>query len=426
MLDIKYIVENPEEVKRNVAARNAVCDVDRLIALYGEIKALRRDLEELNANINRNQKTIGGAETNEARGAIIENGRRMKAEAAALKERLDACSPEYEELMLSVPNTMAEDTPLGKNEELNVVVETFMEPTVFDFAPQNHAEIGKRLDLIDFESGAKVAGNKFYFLKNEAVILDLAIQMYVIKKLVGLGFTPLVTPDLAKSEILRGSGFNPRGDERNIYNIEDTDLNLIATAEITVGGMLADTVCDASELPKKYVAFSHCFRTEAGAAGRAGYGLYRVHQFSKVEMYQFTRNEDGERALRELLGIEKAIYSELELPYRVIRVCSGDLGAPAHKKYDVEAWMPGKGEGGEYGEITSVGNFTNFQSRRLNIKYTDENGKRQYVNTLNGTASATGRTILAILENYQQKDGSVKIPRVLLPYTGFDRIEPKR
>ncbi|MDR2088824.1 MAG: serine--tRNA ligase [Clostridiales Family XIII bacterium] len=426
MLDIKYIVENPEDVKRNVAARNMVCDIDRLIELHGGIKTIKRRMEELNANINRNQKSIGAAKTAEERGAIIENGKRMKAEAAALKEELDAIGPEYEELMLSVPNTMAEDTPIGKNEELNVVVETFLEPTVFDFEAQDHAEIGKRLDLIDFEAGAKVAGNKFYFLKNEAVILDFAIQMYAIKKLTGLGFTPLVTPDLAKGDILKGSGFNPRGGERNIYNIEGMDLNLIATAEITVGGMLADTVCDASELPKKFVAFSHCFRTEAGAAGRAGHGLYRVHQFSKVEMYQFTRNEDGERALQEMLGIEKAIYGELGIPYRVIRVCSGDLGAPAHKKYDVEAWMPGKGDGGEYGEITSVGNFTNFQSRRLNIKYTDENGKRQYVNTLNGTASATGRTLLAILENFQQKDGSVKIPQVLVPYTGFDRIESKK
>jgi seryl-tRNA synthetase len=425
MLDIRYIVENTEDVKRNIAARNTVCDVDRLIKLYGDMKTIKQDIEELNARINKNQKSIGAAKAEAERGEIIENGKRMKEKAAALKEELDAIAPEYEELMLSVPNTMAEDTPLGKNEALNVVVETFLSPTVFDFEPQNHAEIGKRLDLIDFEAGAKVAGNKFYFLKNEAVVLDFAIQMYVIKKLMGLGFTPLVTPDLAKGDILRGSGFNPRGGERNIYNIEDMDLNLIATAEITVGGMLSDTVCDASELPKKYVAFSHCFRTEAGAAGRAGYGLYRVHQFSKVEMYQFTRNEDGERALQEMLGIEKAIYSELGIPYRVIRVCSGDLGAPAHKKYDVEAWMPGKGEGGEYGEITSVGNFTNFQSRRLNIKYIDAEGKRQYVNTLNGTASATGRTLLSILENFQQRDGSVRIPEVLVPYTGFDKIPAK-
>ena len=186
MLDIKYIIEHPEDVKRNVAARNTVCDVDRLIALYGEMKAIRQSLEELNARINQNQKSIGGAETDAARGAIVENGRRMKEEAAALKAKLDACNPEYEELMLSVPNTMADDTPIGKNEELNVLVETFMTPTVFDFAPQDHVEIGKRLDLIDFDAGANVAGNKFYFLKNEAVILDFAIQMYVIKKLVGL------------------------------------------------------------------------------------------------------------------------------------------------------------------------------------------------------------------------------------------------
>lgn len=425
MLDINYIVNNIDEVKKNVEARNMQCDVDRLVEVYSKIKENKQKSDNVRMQMNNNQSKIKECKTPEERTAVIEAGKALKAELAALKEELEKIEPEYNELLLSVPNTMAPDTPIGKNEDLNVEVYRYKEPTAFDFEPEDHIEIAKRLDLVDFDAGAKVAGTKFYYLKNEAVLLDLALQQFAINKLIKKGFTPLITPDLAKGEILRGSGFNPRGGERNIYNIEGMDLNLIATAEITIGGMLSGETLKASDLPLKFVALSHCFRTEAGAAGRAGYGLYRVHQFSKVEMYQFTRNEDGEKALQELLEIEKEIYADLDIPYRVIRICSGDMGAPAYKKYDLEGWMPGKGDGGEYGELTSVGNFTNFQSRRLNIKYIDENGKRQFINTLNGTASATARTILAILENYQQKDGSVKIPDVLVPYMGIDKISPK-
>ena len=370
-----------------------------------------------------NQKMIRTAKTPEERKEIIANGQEMKKQLQEISEELRKAEATYTELMYTVPNMMAEDTPIGKNEELNVEVDRFLEPTKFSFQPLDHIELGKRLDLIDFEAGAKVAGQKFYYLKNELVMLDLAIQMFCFNKLISKGFTPLITPDLAKAEILRGSGFNPRGGERNIYNIEGMDLNLIATAEITIGGMLAGRTFNEEELPMKYCALSHCFRTEAGAAGRAGYGLYRVHQFTKVEMYQFTTNEGGEEALQELLAIEKEIFRDLKIPYRVIRICSGDMGAPAYKKYDLEAWMPGKGEGGEWGEVTSVGNFTNYQSRRLNIKYVDKDGNRQFINTLNGTASATGRTMLAIMENYQQEDGSIVIPDVLVPYmNGITRI----
>lgn len=425
MLDIKFIKENEEMIKQNIINRNMVCDIDYLLNIHKEVSTIQQKIEALNAENNINNKAVQKAKTLEEKQELIKKGKKIKEELPKLKEQLEKILPEYNEAMLSVPNIMADDTPIGKDEESNVEVDKFLSPTKFDFLPKNHVELGEICDLFDFEAGAKVAGTKFYYLKNEAVMLDLALQMYIIQKLVKKGFTPLITPDLAKSSILQGSGFNPRGNETNIYNIEGTDLNLIATAEITIGGMLSNTVLDIKELPKKYVAFSHCFRTEAGGGGRAGYGLYRVHQFSKVEMYQFVKNEDGEKALQELLSIEKEIFKDLGLPYRVVRICSGDMGAPAYKKYDIEAWMPGKGESGEYGEVTSVGNFTNFQSRRLNIKYIDENGKRQYVNTLNGTASATGRTMLAIIENYQQEDGSIKIPEVLIPFTGFDIIKPK-
>ncbi len=423
MLDINYIINNVNEVKANVKARNIQCDVDAVVAAHTTVKALRTKNNSLREKMNQNQKKVRSAANAEERNKIIAEGQTLKKELQDMTEELREAETMFIELMYTVPNMMAEDTPIGKNEDLNVEVDRFMEPTQFGFEPLDHIELGKRLDLIDFEAGAKVAGQKFYYLKNELVLLDLAIQMYCFNKLIAKGFTPLVTPDMAKTDILRGSGFNPRGSERNIYNIEGMDLNLIATAEITIGGMLAGRTFKEEELPMKYCALSHCFRTEAGAAGRAGYGLYRVHQFTKVEMYQFTTNEGGEEALQELLGIEKEIFSDLNIPYRVIRICSGDMGAPAYKKYDIEAWMPGKGNGGEYGEVTSVGNFTNYQSRRLNIKYVGEDGTKQYINTLNGTASATGRTMLAIMENYQQEDGSIVIPDVLVPYmNGITKI----
>lgn len=426
MLDIKYIVENEQKVRQNIIDRNMECDIDRLLTVYRTLKDVRAKVEGTRTEINQNQKKIKSAASDAERQEIVANGKQLKETLAAAQQELTDLEAEYQALMYTVPNMMADDTPIGKNEDLNVEVDRFMEPTKFDFQPKNHVELGKALDLLDFDAGTKVAGTKFYYIKNQLVLLDLAIQQFCFQKLIKKGFTPLITPDLAKSDILRGSGFNPRGGERNIYNIEGMDLNLIATAEITIGGMLAGQTFDAKDLPMKFCALSHCFRTEAGAAGRAGYGLYRVHQFTKVEMYQFTTNETGEDALQELLGIEKEIYQDLKIPFRVIRICSGDMGAPAYKKYDIEAWMPGKGDNGEYGEVTSVGNFTNYQSRRLNIKYVDADGNKQYINTLNGTASATGRTMLAIMENYQNADGSITIPEVLVPYMGgITKIEAK-
>jgi len=426
MLDIKYIVENEQKVRQNIIDRNMECDLDRLLTVYRTLKDVRAKVESTRTEINQNQKKIKSAASDAERQEIVANGKQLKETLAAAQQELTDLEAEYQTLMYTVPNMMADDTPIGKNEDLNVEIDRFLEPTKFDFQPKSHVELGKTLDLLDFESGTKVAGTKFYYLKNQLVLLDLAIQQFCFQKLIKKGFTPLVTPDVAKSDILRGSGFNPRGGERNIYNIEGMDLNLIATAEITIGGMLAGQTFDVKQLPMKFCALSHCFRTEAGAAGRAGYGLYRVHQFTKVEMYQFTTNETGEDALQELLGIEKEIFMDLKIPFRVIRICSGDMGAPAFKKYDIEAWMPGKGDNGEYGEVTSVGNFTNYQSRRLNIKYIDENGNKQYINTLNGTASATGRTMLAIMENYQNADGSITIPEVLVPYMGgMTKIEAK-
>jgi seryl-tRNA synthetase len=279
------------------------------------------------------------------------------------------------------------------------------------------------LDLIDLEGGARVTGHGFYFLKNEAVLLELALQRYALDILMQEGFTPMITPDLARNPILEGIGFIPRGPETQIYSIEGTDLSLIATAEITLGGLMAGQVIDAELLPLKLCGVSHCFRTEAGAHGRATRGIYRVHQFTKVEMFAFTLPEQSDAMLEYFRELECRIFDGLGIHYRVVDTATGDLGGPAYRKYDLEAWMPGRGE---YGEVTSTSNCTDYQARRLDARYKvkGEKGTR-LLHTLNGTAIAISRALVAILENYQQADGSVVIPEVLRPWVGKDRIVPK-
>jgi seryl-tRNA synthetase len=258
------------------------------------------------------------------------------------------------------------------------------------------------------------------------VLLDLALQQYAIRKLIGHGFRPVTTPDLARNSILEGIGFTPRGVETQVYSVENSDLSLVGTAEITLGGMLADEILDESALPVKYVGLSHCFRTEAGAAGRASRGLYRVHQFTKVEMFAFCTPESSEAIHNEMLAIEEEIFRELGIPYLVLDICSSDLGGPAYRKFDLEAWMPGRGESGEFGEVTSTSNCTDYQARRLNIRYRPTGQKgTQFVHTLNGTAIALSRALIAIMENYQRADGGIDVPVVLEPYLGKSVIESR-
>ena len=264
-----------------------------------------------------------------------------------------------------------------------------------------------------------MAGQKWYFLKNEAVLLELALQRYAIDVLRAENFTLYATPDVARPEIVEGTGFDPRGEETQIYSLANADLCLIGTAEITLGGLHADSILE--ELPLRLAGVSHCFRTEAGAAGRESKGLYRVHQFTKVEMFAFTRPEDSEAMHAELLALEERIFQGLEIPYRVIDTATGDLGAPAYRKFDVEAWMPGRGEGGDWGEITSTSNCTDYQARRLRIRFRRDK-KAELVHTLNGTAVAIPRTLVALLENHQRPDGSVAIPKALQPYLGLERL----
>ena len=427
MLDRKYIVENAEAVQQNCIARGARVDVARLVSLEQLRKQKLNEAQELNRQANEISKQIGGAKTSEEREQLKEQGRLLREQKDAAQAEHDRLDVEVAAIQAHIPNLTHPSAPVGADDTANTEVSRGKTPVPkFDFKPKDHLELGKLLDMIDFESGARVAGAGFYFLRNEAVLLDLALQQFAVQLLLGRGFTPISTPDVAHTQILHGIGFMPRGPETQIYSIENTDLNLVATAEITLGGMFADQTVDAEQLPLKFVGISHCFRTEAGAAGRASKGLYRVHQFTKIEMFAFTLPEQSDAIHEELRQAECDLFDALEIPYRVVDTATGDLGGPAYRKYDLEAWMPGRGEGGEWGEVTSTSNCTDYQARRLNIRYKLKGEKGTHlVHTLNGTAYAISRALIAIMENHQLPDGSIRVPKVLQPWVGKEIIVPK-
>ncbi|MEN6458820.1 MAG: serine--tRNA ligase [Thermoguttaceae bacterium] len=421
MLDRRFIVENVALVKQNCANRGVHVDVDRFAQLEETRRLLQIDLEELNREANQVSKSIGKAKDAAEREARKEEGRKVRDKAQAVEAELSAMAVELDTLQRQIPNLSHPAAPIGVDDKSNLELFRGKTPLPeFNFKPLDHVELAEKLDLVDFEGGASVAGHGFYFLKNEAVLLELALQRYAVGLLLGEGFTPVCTPDLARNDVLSGIGFIPRGPETQIYSIEQTDLSLVATAEITLGGMLAGQTLDAERLPLRFCGISHCFRTEAGAHGRAARGLYRVHQFTKIEMFAFTLPEQSDATLDQLRGLECRLFDGLGIPYRVVDTATGDLGGPAYRKFDLEAWMPGRGD---FGEVTSTSNCTDYQARRLNIRYRNKGEKgTHYVHTLNGTAIAISRALIAIFENYQQADGSILVPEALRPWVGKDRI----
>jgi seryl-tRNA synthetase len=426
MLDAQYIRDHLDAVKTNCRNRNVQADVDRVVQLDDERKRLVHETQTLQQRQNELQKLVPKEKDAAKKQALIQEGRTLREQVTGLETRIKQIEADQRTVLLTIPNMSHPDAPVGTTAEDNKVLRRWGEPRKFDFPVKDHVALAEALDLADFEAGASVAGQKFYFLKNEAVLLESALDHYAIGTLMGEGYTPISTPDVARSEVLEGIGFIPRGPETQIYSLENTDLCLIATAEITLGGMHRNQTLEAAQLPIKYVGRSHCFRTEAGAPGQDTRGLYRVHQFTKVEMFAFCTPEQSEAIHQELLRIEEKIFQGLGLPYQVIDTCTGDLGGPAYRKYDLEAWMPGRGQGGEYGEVTSTSNCTDYQARRLNIRYKVPGQKgTRFVHTLNGTAVAVSRALVAILENNQQADGSVVIPEVLRPWVGKDLIGPR-
>lgn len=421
MLDKKFIVTNPDLVRENCKNRGVTTEVDRLVELEDVRKTKQTEMEELNRKANEVSKSIGKAKDPEEREARKMEGRVLREKVTTLKAEVDQISEEQDSIQRMIPNLSHPDAPIGEDDKSNLEISRGKTPVPqFDFKPLDHVELGEKLNLFDFEGGARVAGHGFYFLKNEAVLLELAMQQYAIQMLISEGFQPMTTPELARNEILQGTGYIPRGEETQIYSIDKTDLSLIATAEITLGGLLAGQTVDSETLPIKLCGLSHCFRTEAGAAGRATRGLYRVHQFSKVEMFAFTLPDQSTAMLDHLLEMECRLFDGLEIPYRVVDTATGDLGGPAYRKYDLEAWMPGRDA---FGEVTSTSNCTDYQARRLNARFKVKGEKgTQFIHTLNGTAIAISRAMIAVLENHQQADGSVIVPEVLRLWVGKERI----
>jgi seryl-tRNA synthetase len=424
MLDRKFIVEHAGQVKENCRNRGVTADVDRLVQLEHERREKQRQVEDLNRQANEVSKSIGRAKDAEEREARKEEGRKLREQKDQMQRQVDDLEQAILDVQAGIPNMSHPDAPIGADDKANLELRRGAAAVPkFSHEVRDHVELGEKLDLIDFEGGARVAGHGFYFLRNEAVLLELALQQFATQLLIQEGFVPVVTPDLAYTEILQGTGYIPRGPETQIYSIENTNLNLVATAEITLGGLMAGKVLDADQLPMKICGISHCFRTEAGAAGRAARGLYRVHQFTKVEMFAFTLPEQSDAMLDQLCELECRLFDGLKIPYRVVDTATGDLGGPAYRKFDLEAWMPGRGDGGEWGEVTSTSNCTDYQARRLNIRYKRKGTKgTHFVHTLNGTAIAISRALIAIMENYQQADGTFRVPEVLQPWVGAEVV----
>ncbi|MDR2094624.1 MAG: serine--tRNA ligase [Treponema sp.] len=426
MLDYRFIVENLPAVKRNIADRFMKADADKVVRLYNRRTELTTALQALQQqrNVNAQAMKSQGSLDQARRQTLIDEGKKLKEDIAAREAELSRTEQELEAEARLVPNMAHPDAPVGKEDKDNLEVKRVGEPVKFNFESADHVKLGQELDIIDFDSGTKVSGTKFYYLKNEGVFLELGLTRFALDILQKHDFTPFITPDIAREEILEGIGFNPRGAESNVYTLEGEGSCLVGTAEITLGGYYSNTIIAKDKLPLRMAGLSHCFRREAGAAGQFSKGLYRVHQFTKVEMFVYCLPEESGAFHGELRAIEEEIFSTLGIPFRVVDTCTGDLGAPAYRKWDLEAWMPGR-NGGEWGEVTSTSNCTDYQARRLNIKYRDEDGRNRFVHMLNGTAIAISRAIIAVLENFQEADGSVRIPPALVPYCGFDRIVKK-
>ncbi len=399
MLDIKFIRDNRKLVEETIEKRRVDVNIKHLLVIDDK----RLELIKIVDSLRRQRKEIAAKKD-------IEAGKKIKNKLNKQEDALRAVEGELEDNLEQVPNLLFKDVPDGKGEEDNIEVKSWGGKSKLDFKARDHVQIGKDLKIIDEESGAKVSGHGFYYLKDEAALLELALINWTIRFLVKKGYSPVITPELVRKKFVEGTGYLPRREEPDIYKIEGEDLYLSATAEIPLAGMHADQILNEEDLPLNYAGFSSAFRKEAGSYGKHTRGIFRVHQFDKVEIFKLVKPEDAAAAFKEIVSLEEEIYQALKIPYRIVNICSGEMSSAAYQKYDLEYWSP---VDSTYREITSASNTTEYQARRLNIKYRKKDGSTQYVQTLNGTAVAVSRTIIAILENYQQKDGSIKVPEVL-------------
>jgi len=454
MLDIKFIRNNPDLVKEGCRKKQVKIDIDRLLEVDKKRREVLQALEDMRAQKNKASKEISGTKGEEyklssspfaaarvdekEKQKIILKMRELDKNSDRLNGTLKVLRGEFQNLMLLIPNLPLDDVPVGRDERENVVLREFGEKPkfaerslisrprstrAFDFKFKDYLEIARNLDLIDVKKAAKTSGTRFGFLKGEAALLEFALINFAFDTLTREGFILIVPPVMIKPEMMKGMGYVERGGEE-IYFIEKDNLYLVGTSEQIIGPMHADEIFEEKELPKRYLGFSTCFRREAGSYGKDTRGIFRVHQFDKVEMFSFCHPEKSKEEHQLLLSLEEKLMRALKIPYRVVQMCTGDLGNPAAAKYDIEAWLPGENR---YRETHSTSNCTDFQARRLNIRYRDSKTKKlEFVHTLNGTAFAIGGTLIAIIENYQQKDGSILIPAVLQPYlNNLRKIERK-
>lgn len=415
MLDIKYIHQNTKKVQDGNEAKGFKVDIAQILALDNEIRPLQQELEQLQADRNKISQEIPKTSP--------EKRESLKKDVLAIKQKMDQLEPkikegkaQLDEMLLKVAQPAGDDVPFGKDDKDNVEVKKWGTPRKFDFAHKDHIELGEKLGILDFERGVKVSGSRSYVLKGDGALLEQAILRFAFDHVVNKGFIPHAVPLLVKEEAMIGTGYFPVGRDQAYY-IEKDKLALIGTSEVSLCAMYANEMLSEEQLPLRLTAMTSCFRREAGTYGKDTRGLYRVHQFNKIEMVIIgsSDKEVSQKYHQELLGISEDILQGLGLPYRVVYVCTGDLGQGQVRKNDIETWMPSRKS---YGETHSCSTFHDFQARRLNLRYKSKDGQKQFVYTLNNTALATPRVILAILENCQEADGSITIPKALVPYMG--------
>lgn len=413
MLDIQFIRDNAKQVAENAKQKGIPIDVEKLLKIFKEVVGEETIINDLRKKRNELTHEAKGAKPSQSN---INEGKKLREKISELEKGLSKKVQEYNNLRAEVPNIFPDDTPLG-GEEANKPEKHWGEASKEKVV--DHQTWGEQRGLIDFERGAKVAGNKFYFLKGSLVELELAVFQFAMQLAIKHGFTPMTVPHMVNAKTLDGTGFAPRGEEQQIYKIENEDLNLIATSEIPITGYHAGEILSEKDLPILYAGLSPAYRMEGGAYGKYNRGLYRTHQFNKLELYVFCKPEDSEQWHKKLIEIEEELCQALEIPYQVVRIAAGDLGAPAYKKYDIEYWSP---TDQAYRELMSCSNVTDYQARRLNIKYKTSGGKNELVHTLNGTAAAMSRIPIALIENHQDKAGKVKVPTSLRQFMGGKEV----
>ena len=418
MLDIKFIRQNPDKVKQGCQKKQIKVDVDLILKKDEERRNVIQKVESLRAEQNKISELVSKEKDDKKKKELITKGRDFGSQVKEIEESLKQINQELDRLLRQVPNLPFDEVPVGKDDSENKVLKRVGELPKFNFEPKDHLSMGEDLDLIDTQRAAKTSGSRFGFLKNEIAMMEFALIKFALDILKKEGFSLIIPPVMLKTEMMEGMGYVERGGEE-IYLLEKDNLYLIGTSEQILGPMHAGETFELKDLPRRYVGFSSCFRREAGSYGKDTKGILRVHQFDKLEMFSFCEPEKSRGEHELMLSIEEKLMQQLKLPYQVIDICTGDLGDPAAKKYDIEAWMPSQNK---YRETHSTSNCTDFQARRLNIRFKNQDGKLEFVHMLNGTALAMGRIIIAIMENYQQKDGSIIVPKVLQKYLGIKKI----